>query len=84
MRTIWPSNRNVLRHYLPLCVLALAILVPPNIFSCGPYFTEAVFVPKTHPAPVKDYLAGDLGVVQPTYYRLPGVSSVFLPLQRRS
>jgi tetratricopeptide (TPR) repeat protein len=69
MTKIWPSNRNVLRHYLPACLLALVILVPPNIFSCGPFFTEAVFVPKARPVPLKDYLAGDLGVVQPTYYR---------------
>jgi hypothetical protein len=48
----------------------LVVLLPPNIFSCGPYFTEAVFVPKTRPVPLKDYLAGDLGVVQPTYYRV--------------
>jgi len=53
-----------------LCALALVVLLPPNIFSCGPYFTEAVFVPKTRPVPLKDYLAGDLGVVQPTYYRV--------------
>ena len=61
--------RTALRRHFPVCLLALVILVPPNIFSCGPFFTEAVFVPKTQPVPLKDYLAGDLGVVQPTYYR---------------
>jgi hypothetical protein len=52
-----------------LLILAVLLLTPADIFSCGPFFTEAVFVSKNRPAPsLDDYLAGHLGVVQPTYY----------------
>ncbi len=52
-----------------LSVLAVLLLTPVDIFSCGPFFTEAVFVSTRRPAPsIDDYLAGHLGVVQPSYY----------------
>ncbi len=60
------------RHTGAVVFLASVLLLTPvNIFSCGLFFTEAVFVPKVRPAPTIDpYLAGHLGVVQPTYYRV--------------
>ena len=62
-------NRCQTAGVLFLCTVLL--LTPVNIFSCGPFFTEAIFVPKVRPAPTIDpYLAGHLGVVQPTYYRV--------------
>ena len=52
-------------------ILSLVLLTPANIFSCGPFFTEAIFVSKVRPAPSVDrYLAGHLDVVLPTYYRV--------------
>jgi hypothetical protein len=52
-------------------ILSVLLLTPANIFSCGPFFTEAIFVSKVRPAPSIDrYLATHLGVVLPTYYRV--------------
>ena len=52
-------------------ILSLVLLTPANIYSCGPFFTEAIFVSKVRPAPSVDrYLAGNLDVVLPTYYRV--------------
>ena len=52
-----------------LCVLAVLLLTPADIFSCGPFFSEAIFVSTKRPAPsIDDYLAGHLGVVQSSYY----------------
>ena len=52
-----------------LLILAVLLLTPADIFSCGPFFIEAIFVSKNRPEPsLDDYLAGHLGVVQPTYY----------------
>lgn len=50
--------------------LALLIVVPGNIFSCGPFFDEATFSFARHPDyPLKDYLQGKLGVVRRDFYR---------------
>jgi hypothetical protein len=52
-----------------LLTLAVLLLTPADIFSCGPFFSEAVFVSTRRPAAsINDYLAGHLGVVQPSYY----------------
>ncbi len=55
---------------IPALVMLAVLLTPLNIFSCGPFFIEAIFVPANRPVSLKDYLAGRLGVVQPTYYRV--------------
>jgi hypothetical protein len=55
---------------LGLLTLAGLLLFPPNGSSCGPFFTEAVFVYESHPGqPLKWYAEGDLGVVFPGYSR---------------
>jgi hypothetical protein len=62
--------RTLQRSLLSLA-LALLIVIPRNIFSCGPFFEEAVFSFDKHPDfPMTDYLAGKLGVLQPGYHRL--------------
>ncbi len=48
----------------PISLLALAY--PAG--TCGPFFPEAIFVSRSAPAfPYPKYVAGDLGVVQPSY-----------------
>jgi hypothetical protein len=45
-------------------------LLPRWIYSCGPFFSYAVFTYKSHPDfPLKDYAAGAIGIPQPTYAR---------------
>ena len=59
------------QRLLLLLVLALLLFAPRNIFSCGPFFEEATFSYNPHPDyPMKNYLAGKLGVVKPTFYRV--------------
>ena len=62
--------RSAQRSFL-LFLIAALILVPRNIFSCGPFFETATFAFPTHPDyPVKDYIAGKLGIIEPTYNRI--------------
>jgi hypothetical protein len=54
------------------CLLLLAglLLFPPNGTSCGPFFSETVFVYPNHPGqPLTWYAKGNLGVVLPGYVR---------------
>lgn len=48
-----------------------SLLIPYKIFfGCGPFFVSTVFVEKTHPDfPLERFAAGNLGVVQPTWWR---------------
>jgi len=60
-----------LQRSLLMLVLALLIVVPRNIFSCGPFFDEATFSFEGHPDyPLKDYIGGKLGVIKPGFYRM--------------
>lgn len=60
------SNRRLL-----VVALAAVLLTPANIFSCGPFWSDAIFVPKVRPAPpLENFLAGHLGVVQPKFNRV--------------
>lgn len=62
---------RTLQRTLLTFLLALVVVVPQNIFSCGPFFEFATFSFDPHPDyPIKDYVASKLGVVKPTYYRL--------------
>jgi len=45
----------------------LAVISVPGK-SCGPFFTEAVFVQTTGPDDLHAFLQGNLGVVQPQFY----------------
>lgn len=47
--------------------LAGCMLLPANIFSCGPFFEEPVFVTTSAPDSPARYVRGELGIVQPTY-----------------
>jgi hypothetical protein len=58
------------RKLFCLLALAAALALPPNGSPCGPFFPQAVFAFKTYPGrPLKAYAEGNLGVVQPSYYR---------------
>lgn len=54
---------------LPLS-LSISLSVPLAVQACGPFFDDAVFVYSSHPdAPLKLYVGGNLGLLQPTYAR---------------
>ncbi len=60
-----------LQRSLLLLALALLLATPRNIFSCGPFFEQATFSFRTHPDyPIKQYLSGKLGIVEPAFRRL--------------
>ena len=60
------SKRPVLRMAIGLC-LSLNLL---PVLACGPFFDDAVFYLRSHPdAPMKRFLSGSLGVLEPTYAR---------------
>jgi len=62
---------KTLQRWTLVFVLAIVVVVPQNIFSCGPFFESATFSFDPHPDyPIKDYIAGKLGVVKPSFYRL--------------
>ena len=62
---------RTLQRSILLLVLALLIVVPRNIFSCGPFLESATFSFDTHPDyPLSDYIGGKLGIVKPGFYRL--------------
>lgn len=51
-------------------VVAGIFLMPSHLPSCGPFFPEAIFTHREYPGPQAErYLAGQLGVLQPTYQR---------------
>jgi hypothetical protein len=57
----------MMRRVLLAGLLAGCMLLPANIFSCGPFFEEPVFVTTSAPESPKQYAQGELGIVQPTY-----------------
>ena len=57
-------------------ILLLAILFssfavgPSDLPGCGPAFPQAVFTLTRHPqSPLSEFAQGQLGVIQPSYYR---------------
>ena len=53
-----------------MLILLLFFFVPQNGSSCGPFFPQAVFTFQNHPdAPLKQYAAGNLGVILPSFAR---------------
>jgi len=56
-------------RFLFACVVGAAfVLTPPDLPSCGPGFDQAIFTFTRYPRyPVKDYAAGRLGIIHPTY-----------------
>jgi hypothetical protein len=62
---------RTLQRSLLLLAFTLTLVVPRNIFPCGPFFEEATFSFDEHPDfPIHDYIGGKLGVLKPSYYRL--------------
>lgn len=57
----------MMRRILVAITLAGCVLLPVNIFSCGPFFEQTVFVTTSAPDSPEQYLRGELGIVQPTY-----------------
>jgi len=56
-------------RFLFACVVGAAfVLTPTDLPSCGPGFDQAIFTFTRYPRyPVKDYAAGRLGIIHPTY-----------------
>jgi len=53
-----------------LLVLLTMLVVPSNVFSCGPWFEHVFYSYTLHPdLPLGGYAAGELGIVRPTYAR---------------
>ncbi len=62
---------RTLQRSLLLVVLAALIFIPRNIFSCGPFFDEAVFSFDSHPDfPMNEFINGKLGILKPAFYRV--------------
>lgn len=57
----------MMRRVLLAVVLGGYMFLPVNIFSCGPFFEEPVFVTTSAPDSPEQYIRGELGIVQPTY-----------------
>src|ERR1700736_6871545 len=57
----------MMRRVLLAGLLAGCMLLPANIFSCGPFFEEPVFVTTSGPESPEQYIGGELGIAQPTY-----------------
>jgi hypothetical protein len=55
-----------------LTALAAFLLRPlSRLQGCGPFFEEPVFVQTSVPdGPIGEFMAGKLGIIQPTYYRV--------------
>ncbi len=58
------------RAILILLVLTAALTAPDDLSSCGPFFPQAVFAPRSIPLDEASYLSGKLGIVQPNYQRI--------------
>ena len=58
------------RYFVIISAVALILAMPGAIYSCGPYFDEAIFVPGTVPQPAQpEFAAGKLGIVLPALRR---------------
>ena len=70
MRTTHPSPavRPALRLTLA-AFLVIAFASPIDLESCGPFIPYAVFVRPGKPDNLKAFYQGQLGVLQPTYWR---------------
>jgi hypothetical protein len=55
---------------LRILIALLILAVPLELPGCGPFLPEAVFHLKVDPEAPKDFAAGKLGILQPTYERL--------------
>ena len=71
MKSITRPSKSIIR----LSSAALLAAAIPALFlyirahACGPFFEPEVFVPQHHPASQAQYVAGNLGIVQRTYYQ---------------
>src|SRR5438046_10653113 len=73
-------------RFLFACVVGAAfVLTPPDLPSCGPGFDQAIFTFTRYPRyPVKDYAAGRLGIIHPTYLtRFLWITATFPTSRRR-
>jgi hypothetical protein len=62
---------RTLQRSLLLSVFTLLLVLPRNIFSCGPFFEQATFSYDSHPDfPVSDYIGGKLGILKPSFHRM--------------
>lgn len=62
--------KRISRFALALVLLVAVLWQSPATNACGPFLLTAIFSFETHPDfPLDRYVAGELGVVQPTYAR---------------
>ena len=62
--------RKLVSSLLALSLLLPYLSSPPKARACGPFFPLTIFVQTKHPdLPLKNFAAGELGVLQPTYAR---------------
>jgi hypothetical protein len=58
-----------LRVVIAIVACMLIVSWPQQVDSCGPYFSRAVFTLGTRPDNVKSFVDGEIGVIQPSWYR---------------
>jgi len=59
-------TRRMARWWLVAGAVALVLVTPRAVYSCGPFFDEAIFIPSGAPqVSQEDFAAGKLGIVLP-------------------
>lgn len=62
--------RKLISFLLTLSLLLPYLALPPKSHACGPFFPLAVFFQTKHPdLPLRNFAAGDLGILQPSFAR---------------
>ena len=60
---------RLLRQLAILGTLAVLLVRPSDLASCGPFFTYASFTRLDIPEDESAFYSGQLGILQPTYWR---------------
>jgi hypothetical protein len=55
---------------LIVMILAGILMAPDDLSSCGPFFPEALFAPKSKPFDAARYYGGRLDIIQPHYEKI--------------
>jgi hypothetical protein len=65
------SMKSIARIAVALILAAVLIIPSPLALACGPYFPVAIFTATTGPDDLPAYTAGNLQLLQPTYWHRP-------------
>ena len=60
---------KTLRLIATATLLLFLLAVPSDLSSCGPFIPSAVFTRVNVPENERDFFSGQLGLLQPSYYR---------------